>query len=179
MLEAGAVPAVDKLFVAPGNPGCAQVAERVDIQPNQIEPLASFVHGHQIDLTVIGPETPLVAGLTERIERLGYKVFGPSPEAARLEGSKSYAKALARQHNIPGPDFKMFNESRTALDYLEREDEGRVYMSLAEAYFYGGDYRQAMRYVEEAATFDGQRRSARSWKGYIKSTAERKGIDLD
>ncbi|RUO73483.1 tetratricopeptide repeat protein [Idiomarina ramblicola] len=68
---------------------------------------------------------------------------------------------------------------KKALDYLERSEEGRVYMSLAEAYFYGGDYRQAMRYVDEAATFDGQRRSARSWKGYIKSTAERKGIDLD
>lgn len=68
---------------------------------------------------------------------------------------------------------------KKALDYLERKDEGRVYMSLAEAYFYGGDYRQAMRYVDEAATFDGQRRSARSWRGYIKSTAERKGIDLD
>jgi len=68
---------------------------------------------------------------------------------------------------------------KRALDYLDREDEGRVYMSLAEAYFYGGDYRQAMRYVDEAATFDGQRRSARSWRGYIKSTAERKGIDLN
>ncbi|MCK7460446.1 tetratricopeptide repeat protein [Idiomarina aminovorans] len=68
---------------------------------------------------------------------------------------------------------------KKALDYLGRKDEGRVYMSLAEAYFYGGDYRQAMRYVDEAATFDGQRRSARSWKGYIKSTAERKGIKLN
>jgi tetratricopeptide (TPR) repeat protein len=68
---------------------------------------------------------------------------------------------------------------KKALDYLSRKDEGRVYMSLAEAYFYGGDYRQAMRYVDEAASFDGQRRSARSWKGYIKSTAKRKGIDLD
>lgn len=68
---------------------------------------------------------------------------------------------------------------KKALDYLGRQDEGRVYMSLAEAYFYGGDYRQAMRYVDEAATFDGQRRSARSWRGYIESTAKRKGIDLD
>lgn len=68
---------------------------------------------------------------------------------------------------------------KKALDYLDRQDEGRVYMSLAEAYFYGGDYRQAMRYVDEAATFDGQRRSARSWRGYIESTAKRKGIDLD
>jgi len=67
---------------------------------------------------------------------------------------------------------------KKALDYLDGRDEGRVYMSLAEAYFYGGDYRQAMRYVNEAAKFDGQRRSARSWKGYIQSTAKRKGIEL-
>ncbi|MDV6317155.1 hypothetical protein [Idiomarina sp. HP20-50] len=68
---------------------------------------------------------------------------------------------------------------KKALDFLARDEEGRIYMSLAEAYFYGGDYRQAMRYVDEAATFDGQRRSARSWKGYIQSTAKRKGIELD
>lgn len=67
---------------------------------------------------------------------------------------------------------------KNALDYLDGRDEGRVYMSLAEAYFYGGDYRQAMKYVNQAAKFDGQRRSARSWKGYIQSTAKRKGIDL-
>ncbi|MGM0525847.1 MAG: tetratricopeptide repeat protein [Pseudomonadota bacterium] len=67
---------------------------------------------------------------------------------------------------------------REALDYLEDEDEGRIYMSLAEAYFYGGEYREAMRYVNRAAEYDGQRRSARSWRGYIESTAKRKGVDL-
>lgn len=67
---------------------------------------------------------------------------------------------------------------REALDYLEGRDEGRVYMSLAEAFFYGGEYRQAMRYVNRAAEYDGQRRSARSWKGYIQSTAKRKGVNL-
>ena len=103
-----------------------------------------------------------------------------SPEATNDSGDKG--EYYRKQGNL-----MLLNEQyiaateplKRALDYLDREDEGRVYMSLAEAYFYGGDYRQAMRYVDEAATFDGQRRSARSWRGYIKSTAERKGIDLD
>lgn len=67
---------------------------------------------------------------------------------------------------------------RDALDYLEGEDEGRVYMSLAEAYFYSEQYPAALRAVNRAAEFDGQRRSARSWRGYIQSTAQRKGVDL-
>lgn len=65
-----------------------------------------------------------------------------------------------------------------ALDLARGDDKGRIYMSLAEAFFYGGDYRQALTYVNEAAKFDNQRRSARSWKGYIQSTAKRKGVDL-
>ncbi len=67
---------------------------------------------------------------------------------------------------------------KNALDFAEGDDRGRIYMSLAEAFFYGGDYRQALTYVNEAAKFDNQRRSARSWKGYIQSTAKRKGVDL-
>ncbi|MGM0480444.1 MAG: tetratricopeptide repeat protein [Pseudomonadota bacterium] len=67
---------------------------------------------------------------------------------------------------------------REALDYVEEDDQGRIYMSLAEAFFYGGEYREALRYAERAAQFDGQRRSARSWVGHIKATAERKGASL-
>ena len=67
---------------------------------------------------------------------------------------------------------------QNALDYAQGDDKGRIYMSLAEAFFYGGDYRQALTYVNEAAKFSNQRRSARSWKGYIQSTAKRKGVDL-
>ncbi|MCA9309759.1 MAG: phosphoribosylamine--glycine ligase, partial [Phycisphaerales bacterium] len=116
-------PKVTQVYVAPGNAGCAAVAERVDIQPNQISALTSFVHANQIDLTVVGPELPLVEGLVDRLQKLGHAVFGPTKEAARLEGSKAYAKALARQHNIPGPDFKTFTSSSSALAYLERAGE--------------------------------------------------------
>lgn len=113
-------PHVEKVFVAPGNAGCEEVAERVDIEATHIDSLTSFVHGRGIDLTVVGPEVPLCEGLVDRLERLGHKAFGPTRDAARLEGSKSYAKSLARQANIPIPDFKVFPQSAAALRYLER-----------------------------------------------------------
>ena len=113
-------PRVEQVYCAPGNPGIAEVAERVDLKPHQHDAIASFVHAHKIDLTVIGPEQPLCDGLADRIRRAGYVVFGPGKDAARLEGSKSYAKGLAQQHNIPSPGHKVFTSSRAALDYLER-----------------------------------------------------------
>ena len=113
-------PRVEKVFVAPGNAGCAAVAERVDIQPTQLDALAGFVKANDIDLTVVGPEAPLCAGLVDRLDRLGHKAFGPRREAARLEGSKSYAKRLCRTHNIPSPDFKEFRDLEAARRYLER-----------------------------------------------------------
>ncbi len=113
-------PLVEKLYVAPGNAGCAAVAERVAIQPTQIDALTDFVHSRRIDLTVVGPEATLVGGLVDRLTKLGLKAFGPTKEAAKLEGSKSYAKALARSHNIPSPDFRVFQSLPPALNYLER-----------------------------------------------------------
>lgn len=122
-------PRVDKIFVAPGNAGCADVAERVDIKASQIDALAAFVVAKEIDLTVVGPEVPLCGGLVDRLERLGRKAYGPRKEAARLEGSKSYAKAFCRQHNIPTPDFKVFKDRTSLTDYLERAG-GRYPMVL-------------------------------------------------
>jgi phosphoribosylamine---glycine ligase len=113
-------PLVKKLWVAPGNAGCGLVAERVPIQPTQIDALTDFVHSKKIDLTVVGPEVTLTMGLVDRLQKLGLKAFGPTKEAAKLEGSKSYAKALARQHNIPSPDFRVFQSLPAALNYLER-----------------------------------------------------------
>lgn len=115
-----ASPLVKKVFVAPGNAGCAAVAERVNIQPTQIDALTDFIHSKKIDLTVVGPELTLVGGLVDRLTKLGLKAFGPTKEAAKLEGSKSYAKALARTHNIPTPDFRVFQNVGAAFSYLER-----------------------------------------------------------
>ncbi|MGE0708829.1 MAG: phosphoribosylamine--glycine ligase [Planctomycetota bacterium] len=113
-------PRVDKVYVAPGNAGCAAVAERVAIQPTQVEALTGFVAKEGIDLTVVGPEAALCAGLVDRLTRLGHRAFGPGRDAARLEGSKSYAKQLCRTHNIPSPDFKTFKDLAAARRYLER-----------------------------------------------------------
>lgn len=113
-------PRVTKVYVAPGNAGCARVAERLDFAVTHLDGIASFVHANQIDLTVVGPEVPLCMGLVDRLAKLGYKAFGPTQAAARLEGSKTYAKNLARQHNIPGPDFKAFPSGAAALAYLDR-----------------------------------------------------------
>lgn len=115
-------PRITKLYAAPGNAGCAQVAECVDLRAEQIDALVGFVHSEKIDLTIVGPEAPLCMGLVDRIERAGFKVFGPSKQAALLEGSKVFAKSLMRKHNIPTADYKVFTTSRDAKAYLERAE---------------------------------------------------------
>jgi phosphoribosylamine--glycine ligase len=115
-------PRLTKLFAAPGNAGCAQVATCVDIKGEQIEALLAFALSEKIDLAVIGPEGPLCMGLVDRFERSGIKCFGPTKEAARLEGSKVFAKTLMRRHNIPTADFKIFHTFRDARTYVERAE---------------------------------------------------------
>ena len=115
-------PRLTKLYAAPGNAGCAQIAECVDIKGEQLDALVGFVHSEKIDLTIVGPEGPLCMGLVDRLERAGRKVFGPTKEAALLEGSKVFAKSLMRKHNIPTADYKVFNTSRDAKAYLERAE---------------------------------------------------------
>jgi phosphoribosylamine---glycine ligase len=115
-------PRLTKLYAAPGNAGCAQVAECVDIKGEQVDALLAFVLSEKIDLVVVGPEGPLTVGLVDRLERSGVKAFGPSKDAARLEGSKVFAKTLMRRHNIPTADFRVFNTFRDARSYVERSD---------------------------------------------------------
>lgn len=100
------------IFAAPGNPGIAAVATCLPAQVLDIPALLAFALGEGIDLTVVGPEAPLLAGLADRFEAAGLAVFGPSAAAAELEGSKAFAKALFRTHAIPTAEFKAF----TALD---------------------------------------------------------------
>src|SRR3954471_5166348 len=115
-------PRLTKLYAAPGNAGCAQVAECVEIKGEQVDALLAFVLSEKIDLVVVGPEGPLTVGLVDRLERSGIKVFGPNKDAARLEGSKVFAKTLMRRHNIPTADFRVFNMFRDARAYVERGD---------------------------------------------------------
>jgi phosphoribosylamine--glycine ligase len=92
---------VDKIFCAPGNAGIARLAACVPIKADDIASLLDFVKKEKIDLTVVGPEAPLVAGIVDRFEKEGLRVFGPNRQAARLEASKSFAKEIMRKTRVP------------------------------------------------------------------------------
>ena len=110
-------PQVKKIYAAPGNPGIAELAECVDIGVEDIDSLVGFAVQKQVDLTVIGPEAPLMAGLADRLRALGLLVFGPSAAAARLEGSKVFAKELLQKYQIPTARFESFSNLKAARDY--------------------------------------------------------------
>ncbi len=115
-------PFVDKIYCAPGNPGIAQHAECVDIQPTDIPRLLEFAVNEKIDLTVPGPEAPLVQGLVDEFEAKGLTIFGPSQKAAELEGSKAFAKWLMRKYNVPTAEWQVFYNAEEARRHLrERE----------------------------------------------------------
>ncbi|MCK4284362.1 MAG: phosphoribosylamine--glycine ligase [Candidatus Brocadiae bacterium] len=112
-------PMVDRLFCAPGNAGIAQQAECVDIAATDIPRLRRFARDNAIDLTVAGPEAPLVKGIVDAFKPAGLKVFGPTQQAAKIEGSKVFAKQLMERHGIPTAPFRVFNAPERAKSYLE------------------------------------------------------------
>ena len=112
-------PLVEKLYCAPGNPGIAQLAAGVDIAVTNVAALQRFAKEQQIDLTVVGPEAPLVAGIADEFEAEGLRIFGPSKQAAMIEGSKAFAKELMRKYRIPTAAAKIFTNAQEANAYLE------------------------------------------------------------
>jgi phosphoribosylamine---glycine ligase len=104
-------PLVDTLFAAPGNPGIARHARCVDLGVDAHDGLVALARRERIDLTVIGPEAPLVAGLADRFSAAGLAVFGPSARAAAIEGSKAFSKDLMRRHGIPTARFSTFDDA--------------------------------------------------------------------
>ncbi|MFA5087743.1 MAG: phosphoribosylamine--glycine ligase [Candidatus Omnitrophota bacterium] len=112
-------PKVKKLYCAPGNGGMAPIAECVDIQAAAIEDLIKFAKAKEVDLTVVGPEAPLVDGIVDAFRRAGLKIFGPSQAAARLEGSKIFAKEFMQRYNIPTANFETFSEIEKAKRFLK------------------------------------------------------------
>jgi phosphoribosylamine---glycine ligase len=109
----------DRLFAAPGNAGTADLAEPVPTPATEVDALAGFAHERAIDLTVVGPEAPLVAGLADAFDARGLAVFGPDRAAARLEGSKAWARKLCDDHGIPAPRSREFTELAPALAFLD------------------------------------------------------------
>jgi phosphoribosylamine--glycine ligase len=116
-------PRVSALYAAPGNPGTAQVAENVDLDPMKFDAVEKFVRGNGIDLVVIGPEDPLAAGLADRMLAAGVKVFGPTRDGARIEADKWFAKEIMRQQAIPTAEARSFTDPAAAEEYVKRRDE--------------------------------------------------------
>ena len=112
-----------QVLVAPGNAGTAAVAENVPIAADDIPALLALAQSRQIDLTVVGPEAPLVAGIVDAFTAAGLRIFGPTAKAAQLEGSKLFCKQIMHRGDVPTAMFREFRSVARARDYLEaRED---------------------------------------------------------
>jgi len=110
-------PRLDQLYVAPGNAGMEVGSKSADIAADDVKGLLDFAKSNTIDLTVVGPEAPLVAGIVDEFQNEGLKVFGPSKAAAQLEGSKVFAKEAMKRFGVPTADFKVFDNAQEAKDY--------------------------------------------------------------
>jgi phosphoribosylamine--glycine ligase len=114
---------VEKVYVAPGNAGTAlePKLESVSIGAEDVTSLVDFARRQHIGLTIVGPEAPLVAGIVDRFQEAGLRCFGPSQGAARLEGSKRFAKDFLKRHGIPTADYGVFTEVEPAVEYIHKK----------------------------------------------------------
>jgi phosphoribosylamine--glycine ligase len=113
-------PTVDRLYAAPGNAGIAELATLVPVAAADVQGIVEFAERESIDLTVVGPEAPLVAGMADEMHARGMPVFGPNRDAARIEGSKAWARWLCERHDIPAPRSEAFEEVEPAFAFLNQ-----------------------------------------------------------
>lgn len=123
-------PLTTAVFCAPGNAGTASIAVNVAIPPNDVAGLARFVREREIDLTIIGPEIAVAAGLADELAVNGRLVFGPTKEAGQIEASKVFAKTLMQKAGVATPPFRVFEEAAAAKDYAR--GEGRAFVVKAD-----------------------------------------------
>ena len=109
-----------ELYAAPGNAGTAQLATNLDVRADDVESMLAVVHATGIDLTVVGPEAPLVAGLVDRFRAEGLRVFGPTRAAARIESSKSFAKQTMADAGVPTAAFAVFDDREAAVTHVRK-----------------------------------------------------------
>jgi len=116
-------PLVEKVYGAPGNPGIDRLEKGacINVGVNDFEALDTYIEAEGIDLTVVGPEVPLVHGIVDFLEERGKRVFGPSKKAAQLEGSKSFAKEFMARHGIPTAESRTFDDLQEALAYVRSQ----------------------------------------------------------
>ncbi|MBI3380128.1 phosphoribosylamine--glycine ligase [Candidatus Gottesmanbacteria bacterium] len=110
---------VDKIYCTPGNPGTMELAENIPIKVSELSKLVQFAKKKKIDLTVVGPEIPLIGGIVDLFKKNKLKVIGPSKKAAQIEGSKVFAKKLMMKYKIPTADFMVFDDYSLAKNYLQ------------------------------------------------------------
>jgi len=121
ILELKKSPLLDRLYALPGNGGIAKSAEIVDIKQSDFFSIADFCRKNAVDLVVVGPEAPLVDGITDYLEEKGIKVFGPSKKAAQLEGSKDFMKEVVSRYNVPTAFYKTFTDITAAKIYVREK----------------------------------------------------------
>jgi len=110
---------VEKIYCAPGNAGISNVAQCVNIEDCDIEALLQFAKENKIDLTIVGPEVPLVAGIVDEFEKENLKVFGPNKNCARLEGSKAFSKDFMIRHNLPTAKYKEYTDLNKSIAEID------------------------------------------------------------
>lgn len=111
-------PQVGKIYCAPGNPGMAEIAECVPVGVTDIDALAGFARDNGIDLTVVGPEAALAAGVADAFRAEGLRIFGPDKSASRIESSKEFAKELMAKYGVPTAGYRVFDEFESAWEYV-------------------------------------------------------------
>jgi phosphoribosylamine---glycine ligase len=147
-----ASPLVDQLFCAPGNAGIARDAQCVALDLADHAAITAFCRDHAIDLVVVGPEGPLVAGIVDDLEHAGIKAFGPTQAAARLEGSKGFTKDLCRTRGIPTADYQRFTGAPDAKRYVR--DRGAPIVVKADGLAAGKGVVVAQTLAEAEAAID-------------------------
>ena len=114
---------LDKLFIAPGNPGTAKCGKNIPIGANETAKLVAFAKQNKIGLVVVGPEDPLAEGAVDAFEAAGIKAFGPSKEAAQLEADKAFSKQMLRSSAISTAEGRVFDRFSDAKAYIASRDE--------------------------------------------------------
>ena len=112
-------PKVKELFAAPGNAGTAGIARNLDISATDLEALAKTAEDRKIDLTVVGPEAPLAAGIVDLFQKRKLRVFGPTKAAAQIEASKVFSKNIMQKYGIPCAEGEVFSSYSEARDYVK------------------------------------------------------------
>jgi phosphoribosylamine--glycine ligase len=160
-------PQLNKLFIAPGNPGTAQTGENVTLDVSDQDAVWAFIQNNEIDITVVGPEQPLVDGMANFLEAKGHAVFGPKLQAAMLEGSKEFAKEFMERHNIPTAGYRVFDQENfdKAAEYIKEQGKYPVVLKAdglagGKGVFIPETEEEALKVLEELKSSDSLKKAA-------------------